>query len=114
MSNQPDERIIVVFIPRVFGRLRILQMLKILLRKSSFSYFRTLGSFRIGLSLTTWLHSLTVNHVLMHFRKHKRRLRSEQFTEDVEMPAQVAVTKPTNIVDRILLSEVMAKPPDID
>ena len=75
--------------------------------------FRTVGSFRGNSAFTTWLHRLTVNHVLMHFRKHKRRLRSEQLTESGEIPAQDAVgNKPTNIVDRILLSEVMAKLPD--
>ncbi len=75
--------------------------------------FRTVGSFRGDSAFTTWLHRLTVNHVLMHFRKHKRRLRSEQLTENREMPAQGAVgNKPTNLVDRILLSEVMAKLPD--
>jgi len=75
--------------------------------------FRTVGSFRGESAFTTWLHRLTVNHVLMHLRKHKRRLRSEQFTEDEGMPVQGAVcNKPTNIVDRILLSEVMAKLPD--
>ena len=57
--------------------------------------------------------TLTVNHVLMHFRKHKRRLRSEQLTESGEIPTQVAAGyKPTNIVNRILLAEVMAKLPD--
>src|SRR5215216_3004013 len=75
--------------------------------------FRTVGSFRGDSAFTTWLHRLTVNHVLMHFRKHKRRLRSEQLTEDEEMPAQGAVSsKPTNIVDHILLSEVMGKLPN--
>ena len=43
--------------------------------------FRTIGSFRGDSAFTTWLHRLTVNHVLMHFRKHKRRLRSESLTE---------------------------------
>ena len=72
--------------------------------------FRTIGSFRGESAFSTWLHRLTVNHVLMHFRKNKRRLRSEQLTEEGEMPAQGVVgVKPTNIVDRILLSEVMAK-----
>jgi len=75
--------------------------------------FRTVGSFRGDSAFTTWLHRLTVNHVLMHFRKHKRRLRSEQLTETGEMPAQGAFgNKSKNIVDRILLSEVMAKLPD--
>ena len=75
--------------------------------------FRTVGGFRGDSAFTTWLHRLTVNHVLMHFRKRKRRLRSQQLTENGEMPAQGAAgNKPTNIVDRILLSEVIAKLPD--
>lgn len=75
--------------------------------------FRTVGSFRGDSAFTTWLHRLTVNQVLMHFRKHKRRLRSEQLTENGEMPVQVAVShKRTNIVDRILLAEVIAKLPN--
>jgi RNA polymerase sigma-70 factor, ECF subfamily len=75
--------------------------------------FRTVGSFRGDSAFTTWLHRLTVNHVLMYFRKNKRRLRSEQLTENGEMPAPGAVgNKPTNLVDRILLSEVIAKLPD--
>ena len=75
--------------------------------------FRTVGSFRGDSAFTTWLHRLTVNHVLMHFRKHKRRLRSEQITESGEIPIQASAGyKPTNIVDRILLSEVIAKLPD--
>ena len=73
--------------------------------------FRTVGSFRGDSAFTTWLHRLTVNLVLMHFRKHKRRLQSEQLTETGEILAQVGY-KPTNIVDRILLAEVMAKLPD--
>ena len=75
--------------------------------------FGTVGSFRGDSAFTTWLHRLTVNHVLMHLRKNKRRLRSEQLTKNGEMPVQVAVSnKRTNIVDRILLSEVMAKLPN--
>jgi RNA polymerase sigma-70 factor, ECF subfamily len=49
----------------------------------------------------------------MYFRKNKRRLRSEQLSENGEMPAPGAAgNKPTNLVDRILLSEVIAKLPD--
>jgi RNA polymerase sigma-70 factor (ECF subfamily) len=44
--------------------------------------FRKIGSFRGESAFTTWLHRLTVNQVLMHFRK--RGVRLEQTTEDGE------------------------------
>jgi len=76
--------------------------------------FRALGSFRGDSSFTTWLHRLTVNHVLMHFRK--RKVRTVQTTEDGELPAPALAdshdNKCINIVDHILLSEVIAKLPD--
>jgi RNA polymerase sigma-70 factor, ECF subfamily len=75
--------------------------------------FRTIGSFRGEAAFSTWLHRLTVNHVLMHFRKNKRRLQSEQLTDSLETVARLAVgSKRTSIVDRILLSEVIAKLPE--
>ncbi len=76
--------------------------------------FRTIGSFRGQAAFTTWLHRITVNHVLMHFRK--RRVRSEQTTSDGELPIQVVAgsgdPKRMRVVDRILLSEVIAQLPD--
>ena len=75
--------------------------------------FRTIGSFRGESAFSTWLHRLTVNHVLMHFRKNKRRLQSEQITESTERLVRVSGgSKRTSIVDRILLSEVIAKLPE--
>ena len=71
--------------------------------------FRTIGSFRGESAFSTWLHRLTVNHVLMHFRKNKRRPQFEELTESSETFAR---NKRTNIVDRILLSEVIAKLPE--
>jgi RNA polymerase sigma-70 factor, ECF subfamily len=75
--------------------------------------FRTIGSFRGDSAFTTWLHRLTVNHVLMHFRK--RKVRPELTTESGEMPVQVVMgshdPKRMRVVDRILLSEVIAKLP---
>lgn len=74
---------------------------------------RKLKSFRGESAFTTWLHRLTVNHVLMHFRK--RRVRSEIGTEDGEMPDQVdpETDNPRQmpIVDQIALDVAIAKLP---
>ncbi len=76
--------------------------------------FRTIGSFRGESAFTTWLHRLTVNHVLMHFRK--RRVRSERTTENGDLPVQVVAgssdPQRMKVVDRILLSEVIAQLPE--
>jgi RNA polymerase sigma-70 factor (ECF subfamily) len=76
--------------------------------------FRTIGSFRGESAFTTWLHRLTVNHVLMHFRK--RRVRSERTTGTEDLPVQVVAgtrdPKRMRVVDQILLSEVIAQLPD--
>lgn len=76
--------------------------------------FRTIGTFRGESAFATWLHRLTVNHVLMHFRK--RRVRSERTTGTGELPVQVvAGTSDPNqmgVVDRILLAEVIAQLPE--
>lgn len=74
---------------------------------------RKLKSFRGEAAFTTWLHRLTVNHVLMHFRK--RRVRSEVGTDDGEMPDQIdPVTvnpEAMPIVDQISLDVAVAKLP---
>jgi RNA polymerase sigma-70 factor (ECF subfamily) len=76
--------------------------------------FRKIGSYRGDAAFSTWLHRLTVNHVLMHFRK--KRVRSEFATEDKNMPTQIVPgsTDPRRmkVVDHILLAEVIAKLPE--
>jgi RNA polymerase sigma-70 factor (ECF subfamily) len=49
--------------------------------------FRKVGSFRGDSAFTTWFHRLTVNQVLMHFRK--RSYKNEKTTEDGELPEKV-------------------------
>jgi RNA polymerase sigma-70 factor (ECF subfamily) len=74
---------------------------------------RKLQSFRGDAAFTTWLHRLTVNHVLMHFRK--RRVRSEVTTEDGEMPDQIDPESDNPLaaphVDRIALNTAIDKLP---
>ncbi len=64
--------------------------------------FRALGSFRGESAFTTWLHRLTVNHVLMHYRK--RKVRTGRTTEGGELLVQALADshddKRISIVDR--------------
>jgi RNA polymerase sigma-70 factor (ECF subfamily) len=75
--------------------------------------FRKIGSFRGESAFTTWLHRLTVNQVLMHFRK--RSVRDEKTTEEGETPDQ-AVLGTENpdrmpVVDRIALNNAIEQLP---
>ncbi len=74
---------------------------------------RKIGSFRGEAAFTTWLHRLTVNQVLMHFRK--RSVRSELTTDDGEMPDSIdpdtVNPEAMPIVDRIGLEDAIAQLP---
>jgi RNA polymerase sigma-70 factor (ECF subfamily) len=74
---------------------------------------RKLGSFRGEAAFTTWLHRLTVNQVLMHFRK--RSVRSELTTDDGEIPDSVdpdtVNPEAMPIVDRIGLEIAISQLP---
>ena len=75
--------------------------------------FRKIGSFRGESAFTTWLHRLTVNQVLMHFRK--RSVRDEKTTAEGETPDQTVMgTENPNrmpVVDRIALDNAIAQLP---
>ncbi len=75
--------------------------------------YRKVGSFRGDSQFTTWLHRMTVNQVLMHFRK--KGVRSEQTTEDGDVPVQIVkgTEDPSRmpVIDRIALDKAIAALP---
>jgi RNA polymerase sigma-70 factor, ECF subfamily len=75
--------------------------------------FRKVGSFRGESAFTTWLHRMTVNQVLMHFRK--RKVRDERSSEDEETPDRIepGTENPgaMPVVDRIALDHAIAQLP---
>jgi RNA polymerase sigma-70 factor (ECF subfamily) len=75
--------------------------------------YRKIGSFRGDSAFTTWLHRLTVNQVLMYFRKRGVRLEqtSEEgdFTNVVDTPLQS--TRRISMVERLALDKAITQLP---
>lgn len=75
--------------------------------------FRKIGSFRGDAAFTTWLHRLTVNQVLMHFRK--RSVKLERTTEEGDTPVQIVrgTENPNRmpVLDRIGLDHALKQLP---
>lgn len=75
--------------------------------------FKKIGMFRGDSAFTTWLHRMTVNQVLMHFRK--RSTRSELLTDEGETPVQIvkgtANPGAMPVVDRISLENALQQLP---
>ena len=71
--------------------------------------YRKLNTFRGDSSFTTWLHRLTVNTVLMHFRASAKK--RERTTEDGTTPTQIVRGSQDparmSVVDRIALDEAI-------
>ena len=75
--------------------------------------FRKLHTFRGESSFTTWLHRMTVNQVLMHFRR--RMVKTEKTTEDGSTPIRIVIgtenpSRPA-LIDRIALNQAIGQLP---
>lgn len=75
--------------------------------------FRKIGGFRGEASFTTWLHRLTVNQVLMRFRKNKSRREDALDNEELEPHESVRPISPkaSQLIDRISLESALAQLP---
>lgn len=75
---------------------------------------RKIGSFRGDSAFTTWLHRLSVNQVLMHFRK--RNVKFEKTTEEGETPVEVVDgthnPRKMQVVDKIALEHAVEQLPN--
>src|SRR5687767_5332457 len=71
--------------------------------------FRKVGGFRGEANFTTWLHRLTVNQVLMRFRRNKAR-REDSLDDEEGQPREPAHTpapESAQLVDRIALESAI-------
>jgi RNA polymerase sigma-70 factor (ECF subfamily) len=73
--------------------------------------FRTVGSFRGEAHFTTWLHRMTVNQVLMHFRRKKRNKADAILDGDSSRHMATHDAGATPSADAIALDNAVAKLP---
>jgi RNA polymerase sigma-70 factor (ECF subfamily) len=75
---------------------------------------RTIGAFRGDSQFTTWLYRLTVNQVLMHFRKASTRREALRLDYENELVSNIPIfagAKGIPMVDRIGLKTAVASLP---
>lgn len=73
--------------------------------------FRKLKTFRGDSAFSTWLHRMTVNAVLMHFRKPVVRLEQTTYDGDDQQERLNGrlMARTSSVVDRISLDEALAQ-----
>jgi RNA polymerase sigma-70 factor (ECF subfamily) len=75
--------------------------------------YRKIGSFRGDSAFTTWLHSLTVNQILMHFRK--RGVKLEQTAEEADFAnvedTPLQSTRRVSLIDRLAIDKAISELP---
>jgi RNA polymerase sigma-70 factor, ECF subfamily len=74
---------------------------------------RKLSSFRGDSAFSSWLHRITVNQVLMHFRKRSTRCEQTTFKGDIPEPSKPYFNRPNSVsvIDRIALATAIEKLP---
>ncbi len=76
--------------------------------------FRKISTYQGDSALSTWLHRVTVNQVLMSFRKKSNK--NEKVTENGKVPEQIvtgtARPERMRIVDKIALEQAIGELPD--
>ncbi len=75
--------------------------------------YRKIGTYRGESAFGTWLHRMSVNQVLMHYRK--RNIKFEKTTEEGDTPEQIANgtahPEKMRILDKIALDEAVLQLP---
>ena len=89
-----------------------------LMQEAFLHVFRKLSAFRADSALSTWLYRVTVNTVLMHFRKKSLSVVSMERPKDKDeghaMPREFPMTdsRLTGTVERMALSRALAELPN--